>query len=203
MSEPSAIERDVQALRRAAERRDWDVCRGATEALLLRLAPGDAVRLTRDFAARRLPAFERQQPGVLWPRELLQAVEGPNAANSGRAWPEEDEFAGPGGNSFKKAVEALWRASLRRGEASECVRELVDALSSAILSELVEHWGARNPDAWALWYQLALSGEGDVRMSDIQLAMMKAPDVQRLELAGWREVASLLEAALRPEGGSG
>lgn len=81
--------------------------------------------------------------------------------------------------------------------AQLCAAELVGAISGAIMAEYVEHWGSRHPREWALWYELALSGESDPRMTDIQLAMLRDPDVKRLKRAAWFEVADRLEAALR------
>src|SRR5687767_3308862 len=134
MNDQSSHDQGVQALRLAAERGDWNSWGDATAALLLHLPPSHSVRLTRDFVARRLPAFERQQPGVLWPRELLEVVTGEGATSDGSRWSFEDEFPGPGSTSFKKAVESLWIASLRRGDAQQCAGELVKALSEALMA---------------------------------------------------------------------
>jgi hypothetical protein len=202
MKDQNSLEQGIQAMRLVAERGDWNSSRDATEALLLRLPTSHAVRLTRDFVARRLPVFERQQPGVHWPRELLEVVTEEGSASSGRSWSFGDNFPGPGSASFANAVECLWRASLRREDALQCAAELVDALSGAIMAERSEHWGARHPKEWALWYQLAWSGDNNRRTTEIQIAMMRDPDVKRLERAGWLEVADRLEAALRESAGS-
>jgi hypothetical protein len=197
MGEQSSLGQEVQALQLLAERGDWNACRAATEALLLRLPASHAVRLTRDFLERRLPAFERQQPGVLWPRELLALAEGTGPSASNRVWPFEDEFPGPGANGFTKALECLWLANQRMTDVKRCVAELVDAISDAILAETSEHWGSRHPEEWAIWYRLASSFESSPRTADIQLAKMRDPDVKRLKRAAWLELAGSLEAALR------
>jgi hypothetical protein len=69
------------------------------------------------------------------------------------------------------------------------------------MAEAIEPWGANHPKEWALWYELALSGEDNERMNEIQLARATDPDVQSRKRAGLLEVADLLEAALR-EGAS-
>ena len=188
-------------MRLAAERADWNSCADATKPLLLQLPPLQAVRLTRDFVASRLPAFERQQPGVHWPRNLLKAVteEAPDS-NEG-AWQFEDEFTGPGGNNFAKAVESLWIASLLEDEQQRAA-ELMNALSEAIMTERVEHWGSRYPKEWSLWYQLVWSEEDDRLKTEIQISMLRNPEVMRLGRAGWLEVADRLEAALHQSSGS-
>ncbi|HEX8702973.1 MAG TPA: hypothetical protein VF815_29320 [Myxococcaceae bacterium] len=198
MTEPSPVEESLQALRLAAEKQDWNGCRTALEKLLLRLPARCAVLMTRDHVMRRLPLFERHQPGVRWPREFIESIDAEDAPGAERVWPEaEDDFPGPGANSFTSAVESLWRASLHMEGAQLCAAELVGAISGAIMAEYVEHWGSRHPREWALWYELALSGESDPRMTDIQLAMLRDPDVKRLKRAAWFEVADRLEAALR------
>jgi hypothetical protein len=201
MNDQNSFEPDVHALRVAAERGDPNACRDATEALLRRLPTDNAVRLTRDFVSRRLPAFERQHPSVHWPRELLETVTQEDSVSEGRSWPD-DEFPGPGGNSFAKAVESLWIASLRVENAQQCSAELVNSLSWAIMTEKVEHWGSRHPREWALWYQLVWRDDDDPRKTDIMMAMAADPDVKRLARAGWLEVADRLEAALRETTGS-
>jgi hypothetical protein len=151
MDEQNSLEQDVQALRLAAEGGNWDSCRSATQALLTRLPTRHAIRLARDFIARRLATFERQQPDVHWPRELLKVVTEEDSASGERRWPD-DEVPGPGGNSFAKAVDSLWNAGLQRENAQQCAAELVDSLSRSIMAETDEHWGSRHPEEWALWY---------------------------------------------------
>ncbi len=199
MSDQSSFTQEVHALRVASERRDWNSCRDAVEALLLRLPTSHAVRLTRDFVARRLSVFERQQPGVHWPREFIESVGEGGPLGIERAWPEEeDDFPSPGANSFTSAVESLWKANRLMENPRQCVLELVNALSGVIIAEEDEHWGSRHPEEWALWYQLALSGESDPRKSSIRIAIATDPEVKWLERAAWLGLADQLEAALRP-----
>jgi hypothetical protein len=198
MTEPSSIDETLQALRLAAERLDWNGCRAASEKLMLWLPMRRAVLLTHDQIRRRLPLFERHQPGVHWPREFIASIDAESVPRDKRSWPEaEDDFPGPGANSFTSAVASLWKAHQLMTDGQQCALVLVNALSGAIMAERVEHWGSRHPTEWALWYELALSGESDPRMTDIQLAMMRDPDVKRLERAAWLEVADRLEEALR------
>jgi hypothetical protein len=205
MDDQKSVEQLLQAARLGAAQGDWNAWRAAIEPLMLRLPASHAVRLTRDFVARRLPVFERHQPGMSWVREVLEALTHPeDAASSGRKWPFWEDSIGPGGASFANAVESLWIANQRRGDARQCTAELVDALERAIVAEAIEPWGASHPEEWALRHELAMAEEHDqhMRMYDIQLAMMSDPDVQSRKRAGCLEVADLLEAALREETGS-
>jgi hypothetical protein len=197
MTEPSSSDDELRALRLAAERDDWNGCRAASQKLLLRLPGRRAVQLIRDQVMRRLPAFERHQPDVHWPREFIESSDG-DPSRVERAWPEAvDDFAGPGANNFTSAVEALWKASRLTLDKRRCASELVNALSGAIMAEKCEFWGARNPEAWALWYQLAASGDIDPRIADIQLALKRDPESAAVQRTAWLEVAHQLEAALR------
>jgi hypothetical protein len=196
MDEQHSLEQDVQALRLAAEQGDWNACRNATEKLLVRLPTIHAVRFVRDFVLCRLPVFERQHPGVSWPRGLLELVGEEEPIGRDKTWPGEDEFSGPGANSFAKAVESLWNAWLRTEDARQCIPELVSAISRAIMAERVEYWGARHSQKWALWYQLALNGDSDPRITEILTAMASDPDVKRLQRKAWQEVADKLAGTL-------
>ncbi|HVG58546.1 MAG TPA: hypothetical protein VNA24_08320 [Hyalangium sp.] len=203
MGDQNSVEQFLQAARLGAEQGDWDSWRAAIEPLLLRLPTSYAVRLTRDFVAHRLPVFERHHPGMSWVREVLEALAYPeDAASSGKKWPFWEDSTGPGGASFANAVESLWIANQLIGDTRRCTAELMDALSRAIMAEAIEPWGARHPEDWALWYQLAMSGEDNRRMHEIQLARATDPDVQSRKRAGCLEVADLLEAALREGAGS-
>jgi hypothetical protein len=198
MDDQNSIGETLQAARVGAEQGDWNAWRAAIEPLLLRLPTSHAVRFTRDFVARRLPVFERHHSGMSWVREVLEALAHPeDAASSGKKWPFWEDSTGPGGASFANAVESLWIANQRRGDARQCTSELMDALSGAIMAEAIEPWGARHPEEWALRHELAMAGEGDPRVDEIQLAMMSDPDVKSRKRAGLLEVADLLEAALR------
>lgn len=196
MTTPSAWIEDLRVLQRAAEQRDWNGCRDASERLLLRLPSRRALGLTRGYLLRRLFVFEKHQPQVHWPREFIEATDG-DPSHAKTSWPEaEDDFAGPGANNFTSAVEALWKAGRLLEDAQPCAKELVNALAGAIMAEGTESWGSRHPEEWSLWYQLALSGENDPRASTHQLQMARDPDVLRLERIAWLEVADRLEEAL-------
>lgn len=181
----------------AAEGRDRNGCWEATRKLLRRLPPPTAVVLVRDFLARRLPVFERHQPGVRWPREFIESVSEATSDDDSRTWPEaEDDFPGPGANSFTSAVEALWKASRFRQDAQRLGELLADATVGAVNAERLEHWGSRHPETWALWYQLASTGFEDPRTVEIQLTILRDPEAIWTEQAAWGEVAQCIKEAL-------
>jgi hypothetical protein len=197
MHESLSAEEELQALRLAAERHDRNGCWEATQKLLLRLPAHLALPLVRDFVSRRLPAFERHQPGVQWPREFIEAVSETGSANEGRPWPEaESDFPGPGANSFIRAVEALWEVGRFMEDKQRRSQLLAKAMERALNAERLEHWGSRHPETWALWYQLASTGLEDPRLVEIQITIMKDPEARRVEKEAWSEAAQHLEEAL-------
>jgi hypothetical protein len=197
MSEPQSAERELQALRLAAERRDRNGCWEATQKLLRRLPVHLALPLVRDFVCRRVPAFERHQPGVRWPRAFIEAVSETGLADEGRPWPEaESDFPGPGANSFIRAVEALREACRFIEDEQRRSQLLAKAMERALNAERLEHWGARHPEIWARWYQLASTGLEDPRLVEIQLTIMKDSEAMRVEREAWSEAAQRLEEAL-------
>jgi hypothetical protein len=87
------------------------------------------------------------------------------------------------------------------GEPRDCRRPSVSAGNSshsrqALNAERVEHWGARHPEEWALWYQLASTGLEDPRIVQIQITIKKDPEAVRVEKEAWLEAAQRLEEAL-------
>jgi hypothetical protein len=197
MSEKPFPKQDLDALRLAAERQDRNACWNATWKLLHGLPARLALQLTQGFVARRLPSFERHQPGVSWPREFIESIFETGTSAASRAWPEaEDDFAGPGANSFTSAVEALWKASRSAEDEQRRSELLADAIVGAINAERLEHWGSQHPDVWALWYQLASTGLNDPRTTEIQITIMKDPGAMRVERAAWSEAIQYLEEAL-------
>jgi hypothetical protein len=197
MSETQSPEQELAALRLAAEHQDRNACWDATRKLLHRLPARIALQFSQDFVARRLHCFERHQPGVSWPREFIESISETRPAASSKTWPEaEDDFAGPGANSFTSAVEALWKASRFAEDEQQRSELLADAIVGAINAERLEYWGSQHPDMWALWYQLVSTGLEDPRIVNIQITIKKDPEAMRVEKEAWTEAAHHLEEAL-------
>lgn len=197
MSENHSPKQELDALRLAAERQDRNACWDVTRKLLHMLPARLALQLSRNFVARRLPCFERHQPEVSWPREFIASISETGTAVDGKTWPEaEDDFPGPGANSFTSAVEALWKAARFEEDEQRRSELLADAIVGAINAERLEYWGSQHPDMWALWYQLVSTGLNDPRIAEIQITIMKDPGAVRMEKAAWSEAAERLDEAL-------
>ncbi|HVG61407.1 MAG TPA: hypothetical protein VNA24_22795 [Hyalangium sp.] len=197
MSETQSPEQELAALRLSAEHQDRNACWDATRKLLHRLPARIALQFSQDFVARRLHCFERHQPGVSWPREFIESISETGPAASSKTWPEaEDDFAGPGANSFTSAVEALWKASRFAEDEQQRSELLADAIVGAINAERLEYWGTLHPEEWARWYQLAASGSDDMSQYHTLLTIMKDRGAMRVERAAWSEAIHHLEEAL-------
>lgn len=195
-SVPHGQDPDLLALQQAAERREWDSCRFVTRRLLARLPLQQAVALTWEQVARRLPAFERHQPGVTWPRQFIESLSA-GGGGEGWTWPEDDgPFPGPGANTFIEAVYDLWQAARVLTGREERLEGMVDAISRVIRVDVAEDWGARHPEQWSLWYRSALSEEPSAEAQDILLEMSTTPEALHLERQGWRDVAASCAQAL-------
>lgn len=199
MAEQVSTEAELRALRHAADAGDWNAARDASLRLLRRLSAPHALELARQQVARRLPAFERHQPGVPWPRDFLESLRTEDPAGEGeKKWPwEEDEFAGPGANNFIRGVDHLWEArrALRR-DWERAADLLVEAIATAIMAEKLEAWGARHPEQWRSWYQSASEGESDPRRYDVLVACAQDPQSVRIQRESWHDVADRLTEAL-------
>jgi hypothetical protein len=204
MMEQEAPRAELHALRHAATHGDWNRCLEAAEALLRRLPPEQALELVRRQVECRLPGFERHQPGVSWPRELLTTLRVASpSGESERDWPwESSEFPGPGANSFLRALENLYQARHLPADEPRRITALGEALSTAIMAEATEAWGAQHPDRWAFWYENALADAPtlDTERTKVLSDMARAPETVRLKREGWHAVADQLAEALRIQG---
>ncbi len=199
MAEQDSADGELRALRRAADERDWNGCRDAIGKLLSRLPAPAALELVRRELERRLPLFERHQPGVSWPRDLIESLRVANSSDgTGLPWPAEDDddFPGPGANSFSNGLYELWQALGFAADAPRRIEALVDAVSGAVMAEMVEAWGTRHPAQWARRYELGLSAEYEPELYALQLAMVRDPETARIERAAWLDVADRLAEAL-------
>ena len=201
MTQFGSVDDDVLALRRAGELGDWNSCLDATRRLLIRLPAEKALGVIQEQVAARLPGFERHQPGVTWPRGLVEAVTGVRMLNSWN-WPEDDEFPGPGANNFISAVENLWKASRSADDDEKRVGSLVRAVASAIMAEKLENWGARHIEQWRHWYGQASDQDDRMEQLRLQEQMVFGPEGTEIGRKAWLRLADALEMALlgRAEG---
>lgn len=198
MAEPASIEAELSTLRSAATRGDLNGCCDAMEPLLQRLAAPRALELVRQQVERRLPVFERHQPGVTWPRDFLQNLRSADPVGEGTLrWPwENDTFPGPGANNFIRGVDALLRVRRLTSDEPRRIATLVEAISTVIVAEQSEAWGARHPEQWAYWYESAGAGEADPKRWDIMVACAQDPQSVRIMREAWLDVADRLAEAL-------
>lgn len=201
MTERDSIERELEALRHAAARDDPNRAMDAAAKLLRRLAPTTALELARKRLERFLAAFERHQPGVTWPRELLESLRAParQGEENQAEWDWSDaDFPGPGANSFINGVDRLWRAYRLAPGDSRRIELLVDAIAASIQAEGAEAWGTRHPTRWAFWYENAFTEEPAVsrERTQVLLDLQRDSETVRRTRAAWLDVANQLAEAL-------
>lgn len=199
MTQFNSVDGDILALRRAGDMGDWNSCLDATRRLLSRLPAKEALGLIKNQVAARLPGFEYHQPGVTWPRELIETVIEAGTPD-GWCWPDDDEFPGPGANNFISAVEHLWRASQNEDDNEKRIGCLVRAVASAIMAEKLEKWGTRHFEQWQRWYKQALDQDERMVQLRLQEQMVFGSEGTEIGRKAWLEVADALEIALRDRG---
>lgn len=190
--------RTEQALRlvAAAERRDWDGCRAAVQALIGDWPASVALSFGVAVVVGRLAGFERHE-AVVAPRAWLQRVARDPLAPSTPALEDlwERASSGPGSANFLQALDALV-AALGAPDAADRARHLTDAIAEAVMAGLVEAWGSAHPERWTAWSQVVQ--EDGLAASQIQLEMVNDPAFAAQERRDWVEIARWLDAGPPP-----
>lgn len=155
---PEGEDADLLALREAVERHEGNSWLFVASRLLSRMPLTEAMKLSLEQVSLRLPAFERHQPGVTWPRQLVESLA---SATLPADWelPEDLDFPGPGAGNFINAVEELWLASLALADGTRCIEFLVSAVAGAFMTEAVEAWTSSHPEEWARYKHLSAHAE--------------------------------------------
>jgi hypothetical protein len=141
--------------------------------------------------AFRLPLFERHHAAAAWPRAWLAGLAAHETLEAGDLAVLEQEYSGPGGGSFVKAMEALRETSMASTPAARAL-SATDAIAEAIMSEVMEAGGTEHPDLWSRWYTEAIAGAEPT--DPLLLArIFEEPKAADIDRAGWRSVADALE----------
>jgi len=185
----------LAALRDAAQRRDWNDCHDALQALLERLPVPAMLRIAHAEVARRLPIFERDHPQMCWPRVWLDAL----ATGEPFAFDEGapgvlDEAPGPGGNSFTEAVRQL--ALAKAADGPQCIKHVREALTRAIGAETKEAGARDRRELWDLWFQEALADSEEYKYYWVLDEIANDPKAVAAWHASWNRLADELAAAL-------
>jgi hypothetical protein len=137
MSTRESWQADVLALRQAAARNESYLCRSAAARLLSRLPVQRALEFTQEQIARRLAAFEQRQPGVAWPRQVLESILG-GVPREPWAWPQQPN-SGCGiyyEDGFLAALQHLWEASIRFTDKPRRITSLAHAIEDSIFGDM-------------------------------------------------------------------
>lgn len=142
MSDRVVTDMGLHSLRDAIARDDREACEVALRAALGDMSPEAALELASSRVRAGLGTFLRFHPADRWAEEALD----------GRTLVRPGEYAGPGGNSYAKAVEALLDARESVENPAVARQRCADALIHAIAARAWAEYGRKFPDAWNAWY---------------------------------------------------
>jgi hypothetical protein len=190
--QPEGEDADLLALREAVERQEGNSYLFMARRLLSRMPLAAAMRLSLEQVSLRLPVFERHQPEVTWPRQLVEALASATLPADWRL-PEDLDFPGPGASNFISAMEELWLASLALTDETRCVELLVSAIADALVTEAIEAWCSRHPEEWARYEHLSSHAETEWEESeriDIHLKRVQSKEYTGAVRQSWLALAA-------------
>jgi hypothetical protein len=137
---------DLDALRIAAQQREWTRLQDTLKLLLARLDPLLALTVPAEHAWEFLPLFEQHYPEAGWVRELLLTVI--SYASAPRELPEHvvNQFPAPGCGNFVLGVLDLARAVQAEYTLFERYSHITNATANLILADLQYTYFASHPE---------------------------------------------------------
>lgn len=194
-------EKDLQALRQAADARDPEQTQFLLKRLLQMLPLFPALAVAAEQVHNSLAAFERQHPQESWARQLLLVIvnygQAPDAEVIGMAL---EKLEGPGTANFLKALHDLVQAMQERYPPEARVGYLVSAVVNAIMAALVEGYYAERPQDWERVrlnrLDPATGTYSDPQATEIAYRFWTADEVAAQDTGRWLAVADAVERAL-------
>lgn len=139
---------DLDALRAAAEQREWNTAQDTLKRLLARLEPLIALEIAAVRAHQHLPRFEAYYPEAGWVRQLLLTVVSYASAPDQLPDHAVRQFPSPGCGNYVSAVLNLARAVQSGASPFERYSFITDALANTTLAELMDFYYSQHPDEW-------------------------------------------------------
>lgn len=141
-------EKDLAALRTAAQGREWNTLQDTIKRLLAQFEPLPALEIAAVRMVDFLPVFESYYPDAGWLRELLLTVV--NYASAPNELPEmsANQFPSPGCGNFVIAVLDLARAVQPKYTVFERYSHITNAIANIFLADLSHFYYSQHPDAW-------------------------------------------------------
>lgn len=194
-------EKDLLALRAAAESRDPQACQFLLKALLGRLEFYIALAVALERAYAHLSTFEAQYPQARFARQILVQMASLGTAPP-RLPPEAlRDFVAPGAANFMKCLSDLAFALHPNTAPPAKIGYIVSAVVHAIMADLVAAWYGPRPDDWervrANTIDPVSGAYRDPTATQIAYAFWTDPQTAARDTAAWLAVADSVAEKLK------
>lgn len=196
---------DLNALRHAAEEREWAALQVTLAKLLNMLPPFAALQAVIGGLIEALPvvegAYPADDPRRAIPRQLLTGIVSYGFAPE--RLPEDlvGDYDAPGGAQYLHAVLEIARASQRDRSHEERLAFLVSAAANTIIAQMGAVFYGKNPDLFARVRDNQVDVEtgeySDPDAAKIPIMMWMDEEVAALDTAQWLALADRVEQAYK------
>ena len=129
---------------------NWNLCTQQCFRVLYGLPATLQIELASYMMYRYLPIFEKQQPDIIWPRQLLSDV-GKWVEQFDRSVPDIEALDFSANVSYSLSFDAILVAYSHRNHPFALTSASACAVESAIHARRSNVWGADDPEAVELW----------------------------------------------------
>lgn len=185
---------DLQAMRLAAQQRQWTSVQDIFKRLISELDPLVALQIPAEQVQAFLPVFESYYPEATWVRELALTVVA--YASAPRELPVHvlNQFPSPGcGNFLMSVFELAWSVEPDY-TVFERFSHITNATANAILAQLQHLYFDYRPDSFAALHDPEAAA--DVR-SQVQYNFWMDAQVAARDTELWLHVVDAVEARLK------
>lgn len=188
---------DLDALRTAAQGRDWTPLQDTLKRLLARLEPLPALEVPATQIQAFLPRFETYYPDAGWVRQLALTVISYGSAPKDLPEQAVNQFPSPGCGNFVRGVLDLGRAVQDQYSIFERYSHATNATANTVLADLMDFYYHDHLDEWA--HVNEPDTVPDVRQR-LYARFWLNEAVAARDTATWLAIADLLDQRLRDLG---
>jgi hypothetical protein len=190
---------DLQALRTAAQGREWTALQDRLKRMLARLEPLVAVEIAARRLHAHLPRFEFYYPEAGWLRELLLTIVSYGSAPRDLPDHAVTQFPSPGCGNYVMAVLDLARAVQIGVSPFERYSYITNATANGVLAELMDLYFRERLEEWQHLNEQAAAINPATGLSireELTMKFWSDPAVAARDTAIWLEIAASLEEKL-------
>lgn len=140
---------DIEALRLAAQQREWNNLQDTLKRLLALLEPLAGTEIAAIRIHDHLPRFEYYYPEAGWVRQLVLTVVSYASAPGDLPVHAVNQFPSPGCGNFVSAVLDLARTVQPGVSPFERYSYITSAIANTLLAELMDFYYSEHEDEWA------------------------------------------------------